>query len=74
MGRFSEARRESDRRARERLDQAGAYAIQGKGAALVARFSGPYDYVVGLPRHRVRRLLGEGAVLLPRRGAVRGKA
>lgn len=74
MRRFSDARRESYRCSRERLDQAGAYAIEGKGAALVARFSGPDDDVVGLPPHLVRRLLGEVVVWRPRRGAVRGQA
>jgi len=46
-------------RTREPMDKAGAYAIQGQGATLVARYRGPYDNVVGLPLHLVRRLLRE---------------
>lgn len=41
--------------------KAGAYAIQGLGAALVKRIEGSYSNVVGLP-------LGELAAMLKRRG------
>lgn len=51
----------------EPLDKAGAYAIQGKGATLVARYQGPYDNIVGLPLHLVRRLLGEVGFQMPSR-------
>lgn len=40
----------------ESFDKAGAYAIQGKGRALVERYEGAFDTIVGLP---VERLLKE---------------
>jgi septum formation protein len=39
--------------------RAGAYAIQGKGAALVERIDGDYLNVVGLPAALLIRLLAE---------------
>jgi septum formation protein len=45
--------------------RAGGYAIQGKGAALVAGIEGDYLNVVGLP---LARLLELSPALLPRRG------
>jgi septum formation protein len=39
--------------------RAGGYAIQGEGAALVARIDGDYLNVVGLPLERLRALLQE---------------
>ena len=40
----------------ESFDKAGAYAIQGEGRALVERYEGSFDTIVGLP---VERLLKE---------------
>ncbi len=40
----------------ESFDKAGAYAIQGEGRALVERYDGAFDTIVGLP---VERLLAE---------------
>ena len=41
----------------EPLDKAGAYAVQGLGARLVARVDGCFTNVVGLPVETARRLL-----------------
>lgn len=41
----------------EPYDKAGAYAIQGSGAFLVASIRGSYSNVVGLPMTQVARLL-----------------
>lgn len=48
-------------------DRAGGYAIQGRGAALVARISGDYTNVVGLPVPALLSLLPD--VLRGRAGA-----
>ncbi len=37
----------------ETIDKAGAYGIQGKGAALVDHYEGDYDNIVGLPVTRL---------------------
>ena len=41
----------------EPLDKAGAYAVQGRGAALVHRVSGSYSNVVGMPLESLFDLL-----------------
>jgi len=41
----------------EPVDKAGAYAIQGKAAAFIARLEGSYSGVMGLPLHELAVLL-----------------
>lgn len=41
------------------LDKAGAYGIQGRAKAFVAKIDGPLDNVIGLPMDVVKRLLKE---------------
>jgi septum formation protein len=48
----------------EPMDKAGAYAIQGRGEALVAGISGCFENIVGLPLVLVARML-EGVAALP---------
>jgi len=43
----------------EPMDKAGAYGIQGYGATIVERVDGDYFAVMGLPLHRLTRLLEE---------------
>jgi septum formation protein len=57
MADYSDAEIEDYVASGEPLDKAGAYAIQERGAALVAGFRGSYTNVVGLPVDETRRLL-----------------
>jgi septum formation protein len=41
----------------EPLDKAGAYAIQGRGAAFVRSISGSYSGVMGLPLFETAELM-----------------
>ena len=41
----------------EPLDKAGAYGIQGKGAALIAGYSGSWSNIVGLPMELLCEML-----------------
>ncbi len=50
----------------EPYDKAGAYAVQGEGARLVARVEGCYTNVVGLPVTTTVRLLRSFGVAVPR--------
>ena len=45
--------------------KAGGYAIQGRGAALIAHLSGSYSGVMGLPLFETSRLLREFGVMEP---------
>jgi len=47
----------------EPLDKAGSYAIQGRGAGLVARVDGSFTNVIGLPLGEVGAMLGEAGLL-----------
>jgi len=46
----------------EPLDKAGAYAVQGLGARLVARVDGCFTNVVGLPLSTTRRMLARWGI------------
>lgn len=53
----------------ECFGKAGAYAIQGRGAAFVTRVDGPYDNVIGLPVDLVARLAEELGLFFPSKEA-----
>jgi septum formation protein len=44
-------------------DKAGAYAIQGRGAGLIAGVEGSFTNVMGLPLEQVERVLEEAGLL-----------
>lgn len=46
----------------EPFGKAGAYAIQGRGAAMVAHLDGSYSGVMGLPLFETARLLRRGGI------------
>jgi septum formation protein len=46
----------------EPMDKAGAYAIQGRGGALVAGLEGSFSNVVGLPLEETARVLADFGV------------
>jgi septum formation protein len=41
----------------EPLGKAGAYAVQGRAAAFIAKISGSYSGIMGLPMHETAQLL-----------------
>ncbi|MFD2670489.1 Maf family protein [Marinicrinis sediminis] len=49
----------------EPMDKAGAYAIQGRGAALVDRIEGDYFNVVGMSVSLLADMLGEFGIEIP---------
>jgi len=51
----------------EPLDKAGAYALQGNGAALVRSYGGCYSNIVGLPLCHAFFALRKAGVALPER-------
>ncbi|WP_229393408.1 Maf family protein [Methanosarcina sp. DH1] len=46
----------------EPLDKAGAFAVQGKGAAFVKRIEGDFFNVVGLPLFRLGKILQKSGI------------
>jgi septum formation protein len=57
MAEYGEAEIEAYLATEEPLDKAGAYAIQGRGGALVAGLEGSFSNVVGLPLEETARVL-----------------
>lgn len=49
----------------EPMGKAGAYAVQGRAAAHIARIAGSYTGIMGLPLHETARLLREAGVRSP---------
>ena len=48
----------------EAVGKAGAYAIQGKGAAFVEHLEGSYSNVVGLPLYETAQMLGRAGLYI----------
>jgi septum formation protein len=46
----------------EPLDKAGAYAVQGRAAAFIARLEGSYSGVMGLPLYEAAGLLAKARI------------
>ena len=63
MGGYSDDEIEAYVATGEPLDKAGAYAVQGLGARLVAEVDGCFTNVVGLPVTTTRRLLERWGLL-----------
>jgi septum formation protein len=49
----------------ESFDKAGAYGIQGRAGAFVARLEGSYSGVMGLPLHETAALLRQFGIVVP---------
>jgi nucleoside triphosphate pyrophosphatase len=49
----------------EAFDKAGAYGIQGRAGAFVARLEGSYSGVMGLPLHETAQLLRQFGIVVP---------
>jgi septum formation protein len=47
----------------EPFGKAGAYGVQGKAAAYIARISGSYSGIMGLPLFETRQALGKLGIL-----------
>jgi len=63
MGNYTDAEIEAYVATGEPLDKAGAYAVQGVGAGLIAAVDGCLTNVVGLPLSTTRRLLEQWGLL-----------
>jgi nucleoside triphosphate pyrophosphatase len=62
---LDEARIEAYVESGEAFDKAGAYGIQGRAGAFVARLEGSYSGVMGLPLHETAELLRQFGIVVP---------